>query len=755
MKPSSSLHTSHLSSISGFQKWIAILCIGLICTPGIPLWMPQTLAAQTETESAASQEVYEAFQQMVAGAKQRKTELPAYLFSVRDLQQHLGSDPVAIMEWCKQNIRWVPYEGRLKNAESVLLARNANTLDGSMFLAAILKEAGNEVRLMYVDMQSSEVSKYLPGSDKPLNDVVAPREDSGMVAFRDELTSQTDLQATQLRKLLASKIQDEDVPVLQENRVYWVEYRKDAENWQIGSPFWGSKKIKDINYSDASLLDWENLKYPETAHRLRMKVIARKATKSGVEEAIAFEREFDAASIGNRQISLGFQGAHAMDNETAFRLAKEDSAGLEVAYTQSLLNEDTWLPFVLLEGDNNPIYENEIKSSGEISKPGSGLGGVAETMGRVTSIFDALDTGSPKTVKSKSELVGVDIEFEILTPSGKSRVERRHLFDLYDIWLTSSGKLDDAATSKRAVAFTRYISMLPQTGRIPEAYAEWKQIENIEKVDFAIRYLMRTLEKDPQADLGEPMGKILPKMESLETTLWSIAAARNPAATVYLPEINLISVVTANRQTAGTDVMGSYLGLDILNNSVASAAKTDKERFDDGFISGVRDTMIEYLLMRQAVKDSANPSAGSVLSQNSKDWKLLDSDTQNLGEPVRSDLQQGFCVLLHDQTSSDVWWRFDPQTGEILGMSETALGKGGSEMAEYLNLLAYVFTFAAGLRSFVKCASGASGVKMLGCTLCFLIAISLGKLSLVTMGATATAAAGAGAALSGGLCNEL
>ena len=74
-------------------------------------------------------------------------EIPRDTFDVSTLAGKVGSDPMTLTAWVRDNTYWVPYSGALRGPRGVLMDRLGSSLDRSLLLAQLLTEAGHSVRL--------------------------------------------------------------------------------------------------------------------------------------------------------------------------------------------------------------------------------------------------------------------------------------------------------------------------------------------------------------------------------------------------------------------------------------------------------------------------------------------------------------------------------------------------------------------------------------------------------------------------------
>src|SRR5687768_2154209 len=88
-------------------------------------------------------------------------EGPRDTFDVKAVVASAGRDPVKLFEWVRDRTHWVCYAGALRGPVGVLMDRVGNSLDRSLLLAELLRNAGHKVRLMRAELTAEQAQALL------------------------------------------------------------------------------------------------------------------------------------------------------------------------------------------------------------------------------------------------------------------------------------------------------------------------------------------------------------------------------------------------------------------------------------------------------------------------------------------------------------------------------------------------------------------------------------------------------------------
>ena len=706
-----------LASISLPSRYGWLKCISIVSLIVFPsTWGNWSILAAESTEQVRDDEaVILKTKQFLEWIETRKNEMDASRYEVDALSEKLGNDADGIVGWTASHLRWVPYEGRLKGFQSVLLSGRANSLDASLFLSHLLGKSGFETRLMEasLDAETYQIATQelleMGTRNEDAADVEPPTVTR--IEFEKEVDARISFQMKRLKELGLSMKPEGTSDMLKEKTLYWVEYQKQGGGWESVSPFWGAdipvtltddKRAKISSLSDGIP---DNLK-----HKFGVEVVVVRKEGDRFIEQTVLERTFATETYGNREISIGFSGMHALTEDEIFEIGQSDPGSIEELIEANLLNEDQWVPMIKIGNEETFLTDLGFGSDGKTFKPEDI--GVRDKLSMASGFFTSLGSTSFSN-QNRSMLTSVWINFTVQVPGQPTKAETRVLFDVNE-HQSPDGNLSQEGQVVRAASLSRYTSVLSQTGQIPESYVEWKQISNLGTLKLGLQYLLKRFERDPAADLSDSIRKVVSKIDSMESALWALAALRQKH-NLYLPEVNLISFVGAVLPGSQSDTLSRYSAVDIINNKVASISSNGETRFTDCLLSGIRDSNIETYAFSDIQGISSAPATSDALMEAEGDWQWISADDTTIDQNVKTDLEMGYSVLLCGNESENVWWRVDRNTGEILGMANTSFGKGGQTLTEYQ--IKYM-THAAQVISVMGNIVGLAKCKSLGCAIC-------------------------------------
>ena len=256
-------------------------------------------------------------------------------------------------------------------------------------------------------------------------------------------------------------------------------------------------------------------------------------------------------------------------------------------------------------------------------------------------------------------------------------------------------------------------------------------------------------------------------IKPLAGSLYALGLARQNGShrkmLVYLNCINIFSHHSEIAENREGELVARE-GLDIVANEVAVHSQPDADRFSARLAQGILDTNAEAMVLT-GCSDGGKPAEisarAAMLGQNlSVIRSPRDGAWQSakLPEDVRArmeqDLQGGYWVVFGSQNAHDkqdgrfAWWRFDPTTGQILGMGERGWGQVSDEMfftLVFASQIAFIdFLICLGKKSISQGGAQPTGldtfnyaIKGLAAGLAFVVAGGVGGDPLKVFGAIA------------------
>ncbi|MEP7239584.1 MAG: hypothetical protein ABI697_01750, partial [Devosia sp.] len=385
----------------------------------------------------------------------------------------------------------------------------------------------------------------------------------------------------------------------------------------------------------------------------------------------------------------------------------------------ALYTQNEWMP-MLVVGDDS-FRNTSILDTGAInpnpdpqSNPFLSLAfPAAGKVGRITDLFGSMldeaagldgDTATAPvepaaegTPRPEGELTSEWLEYTILVPGEKPKVERRVLFDILGDAMRQSGdfssfRVDEPRRLARAAGemTTTEIVILPA----------WPASEFI--ADLAAQM---ALANKPVLDLfaKDPFGKAPPnsvelfsKMSDISGPAYLYSMLRSQSSrtneTVFIDRPQVVTqhdVLT--RVRAGE--LTSQTALDVVENGVGVDPFGGRDAFMVRLLQGVADTNAEALAMPGVGDSVANAFDAPDDATDVPQWTvLLPTDAARvpalglapaIAARLAADLNAGQAVVL-PPAAADVakhgWWRVDPGTGTTLGIGNLGWGQ---DLVEY------------------------------------------------------------------------
>lgn len=706
-------------------------------------------------------------------------EMDQRTFNVESLAKELGNDPGVILNWMRENTRYVPYEGVLKGANGTLMARQGNSIDRVLLLQELLAYHLIESRILHTQLSEKtglELAQVrFDSADTSLPEQAEWLTDSKIRKISDRLGADEGL----FRENLASERKrnsdfDESLVEITEKQVgvlfgklkntpngdtvinpskdhFWIQFKDKSGQWNDLCLDFGDAIPPDIMegntieyYSNVTELPDEWL------HQMLVRVWLEKQTGDEVQVESCLEYTFSALEYGNRQISWGFKGVHTMSPKQMAEIAKNDPIGAIEAHRETILNENEWIPYFKIQGVDSPVVNMRFDDKGNLShatqSPEAKLG---QTIGGLMGgAFGGFDGGRPVET---SILTAVKIEYVFISPGVEPHREWRPVFQIENDE-NNEGSIRDEARIRRAMALTRNVDLFLQQGKITPLWSEWSTANSFHQAGLAFNYLKKSHERNPEdSAMIEAFAKVSGRMEQINLGLIDLASKRLLGEQVYLPVLNVLGSVQQSKYDLGNDEQGiMILSLDIVRNKVASIAHGLEHQFLDVFRTGIADTNLESMYLNGPNLKTLSVNAAKAFEiGSSKNWKFIEDGSSSIsgmaGEAIQSDLDQGYLVLANEETGFSQWWRIQTETGEILGMARSEVGIGGQTAAEYIKLVGFVVALGFGFEAALSCIDGGGGF---GCVLCFALVFVTAYIALAVslLGAPGLAAAGAATA---------
>jgi len=349
---------------------------------------------------------------------------------------------------------------------------------------------------------------------------------------------------------------------------------------------------------------------------------------------------------------------------------------------------------------------------------GSGAAGLIKTVGdkfetATTGVADRED-GNPTLA-----LHSMYLEFTFTSPSGEADTRKRYL-------LAPRSNYEDSSSIPWSLITDH--SYMITTGEYPidllvDRYLS-NLIESLDWLDFTIR---KSFDPDTKIPLPKEMPADLPPLlQNWSMEQWPLADA---SVIRFRALPGLLGIRRGYR-----DAHSAFTAVDVVFNTVEYHRKTETGLQSAPMAAlqgGVWDTVLESIpeKMRQdpAVSISSTAQVFELARQQGIDTMVLKpGDLERVAEAgldesarqfVVRDLNNGYAVVIParvpDGAHMGGWWRVQPQSGEVLGMT----GDGyGQEVAEYLmELVGTTKGLVDALNSILDCQQEESMAERLCC----------------------------------------
>jgi hypothetical protein len=670
-------------------------------------------------------------------------EIPRDTFDVSTLAGKVGSDPMTLTAWVRDNTYWVPYSGALRGPRGVLMDRLGSSLDRSLLLAELLTDAGHSVRLATRTLSDAAASAIVTRAQAipveiPGTRLEVPGEPSaeeytryaelsgldasvlkaGTAAMRSRATSAAEEAQRRVVSQTAFLTSATNAhPAANDRSVHaaakehwWVQVQHGSE-WIDLDPF-GPAEASAIHEAPQQTFPYEvgvdgRLPVPDRyVHAVTIRIVVEASTAKDRKEQVVLTHtlhpaEAAGASIVFRNIARDWPSPETLT-----------AAGGPAALKDIALKQTEWLPS--LSVGQRTVEQASFTLAGDLN-PQPRQGGGRQSSGSPLGGFDAL-SGGETTAESEAQLTAEWIEYEVRTPDAPPRVVRREVFDLLGPEQRSTTnhaapEMTDSKRLLRSLALLTTVEILPMGSRLSPEFTLHRSLQALDENQDALTHVASELAAHNSQKAFEHGLRLKPTSDRL----FDLALARfawSPAAgDVYLASPNVLTFRTGLRVDA-SDRLIEQSGFDIVVNAVAVRPGASRSAFQARLTQGVADTNTEAIL--QGADRVSNAAIALAEQPGAEAWITLqgpaDSALEKSDWPLQSRLQlkqtlaHGYVVVIPKSVAHEpadrVWWRIDPRTGDTLGMGELGWGQG---LAEKVLVTALVFV-EGGWGTFLACS---------------------------------------------------
>jgi len=656
-------------------------------------------------------------------------------FDLATIIDKVGADPINLFEWVRDNTSWVPYRGVLRGPVGVLMDGLGNSLDRSLLLGELLREAGQEVRLAHGRISEDRASRLLgdwqnefsallekfpsvlpntapdPMIWKGTEKWISVREREAIIKENEALGIKSSQAISRRLENLSEFFRPQDlreetasetaINILQDH--WWVQIQTE-DSWQDLDPLSRKAKVGETFSRAEETVSIDDLS-PELFQEVEVRVVVEKLHSGKLSEQPVLTQVLQPAKLTGEQVSLSFVPLDWTDdiNEPE----ADDSAS---AIRSIAIGISEWQP--VLKAGTEEFTQGSFSEAGMVkvnAEEGSEEQGKLTSQGEGLTI--ALGGGQQKSAetkakraKSESQLTAVWVDYEIRRPGSRPQKIRREFLDLLGPAARESGT-PRLSSPEESIRLTRGLALLGDIEIFlmncdirPEFIVQQVQrilLENKaaftalasggKEADDADRNaVFEALRQMPGAPCGLALGRFALSPARLER---------------YLDRVNIFCIINKLKPGEDNQVHAPSI-LDIVNNEIAVRPGAKKAAFRVRLEQGVADTVVEEASLEP--EENTEGAAGLFEAIDAKGNRLVlvrkvgDEGWQktSFGEDARArmeeDLRSGYYLVAPEKTASlpnwkeSGWWRIHPLTGETLGvmgsgyhqeMTETVISK--------------------------------------------------------------------------------
>jgi len=726
----------------------ACLSVGLL---GGPIGLPSSVALAAGRPSISGDETG----RLLAALRTAREELPRATFDTFSALDQTDFTAEGAFAWVRDETRLVPYRGALRGASGVLLDREGNSLDRALLLQDLLDALGYDTRLARGTLSEEAAAGLLAGvrgrdwQRAALADLGVPTTsaelaerfgvDAALVSEAARLTTEraaaleaamaerTAAQTALLSGMLgaltpagapgsgggqdgatgstgASESGGAGGPAgaagAHEQALldaiadhWWLQYQDESGAWVDLDPSLPGGEPGSTSTTVAETLDAFGLaELPaELTHRVSLAVVLECVADGALSETtlVATEPLLPSQLLGRRVSFTVLPGG-----------LTEETAADPDALIEKLMSEQHWYPTINV-GDVT-LTDREFSPACETNPYTPSSLGTAIS----DALFGAMDTlfGAGPAEDAVSAL---RLEFLVQRPGADDVVLTRDLFDALGPAKRAAGDLrldeDDAARLAWRLKAMGETEALVTAGGVSRAFA----------ADLAARALLAG-ESGLRA-FADGAGASAPARPDAvaPSALLALVLERQKAQPTSLYQADANVFLRHTWLENGELGLARHQALDIVRADLASysdAATARAERL----AQGVADTNAEALIVRQLCEDdataeyclpygnaaermAASPAAGSwlVLASPSEVDAALPTWSADARASLAADLRAGFAAVapaaVEPADRPATWWRVDPATGAVIGVSEDGRGDAAVEYGMLVNLVGMAF----------------------------------------------------------------
>jgi len=636
-------------------------------------------------------------------------------FDLEAVIDHLDYDHEQIIAFVKEQIAYEQYRGLLKGPQGTLMGRSGNSLDQSVLLAKLLKDAGFDARIKRGVLEEKDAAKILgqmtiprtaPAAIGNVGTAIGLLEDRGFITgltqkqkeevivslersprinlmpeYETFLSTIEKLKAKLGDRLKSGQHTGMSQLLTEAKDYYWVEYKAEvALPWVPVQPVFAGQTAIEL---PAVAETWANEVPAEMQHRIRLRMFIERR-QGGRLETIPVSSAWERPVANLVNVPLVF--ASLPDS-----VLQPDAAGKSA---HDLLKQAGY--FLPILGDGVAEGASYFDINGNIIDPmvaNAAPAGVFKTVGG--AFGDAAAALGGESVLPM--LTANWIEITMIVPGGEERVYRRMIFDRIGAALresfTSDVELEEIKTDQLR-PFLRTNTLIVAAGRTPRGMAVNEALLELQKASPGLEVFFKEpagvkKEEPDKKKLGDVPGNWAGHLSLLSR--FDIVESWSPKFRIYRHE-PMVAIHTSGLGDTG----GAMARVDIVTNSRRGIdISGDELRLAPEALiaAGVWETLVEGSMLVQGdtslntsrvFEQAASDGIPTLVVQKGDDISGLKMDA-DAKKHLMADIDRGYVVVVPQNKPGSLkqtgWWRIDPLTGQTLGLLDDGRGV---EITEYM-----------------------------------------------------------------------
>jgi len=603
----------------------------------------------------------------------RRKQIDRSLFEVDALLEVLDYESEKIIGFVESDVTFQDYPGLLRGIRGTLHSRSGNTLDQSVLLAALLKNAGYDARVAAGVMSNENRAaairhETLPNETTRSSSAPHPSTETKAKKVLTGTRHEIEKLATRLYNVLKDHAPDSSPkpPASDEVPVYWVEYRdKSADPWLVVFPALGAAliDIKPVHYFSDTV--------PQELHnRVTIQVFVERSwnNQSTTKPVMSLWDKPSGLLVGdNSSITFSFLPDTFLTNS-------DDVVSLE----ERLANASIFVPLINGAPANGAMAltrKGELVPLEEAFTPFAGVfKTVADKLDLATS---ALSNEGDRSKEQIRFIKRVWLEISVHSPGRATRTFTRDLAT----W--------EGDQTRFNASLTREVTLTIQSGRTSPAYytdLTYRMIENVyglftspESRDFHSDNMLKSYEAH----------RFIANLDMRLNALgWDQAYRSAP------------TIVAQYRAAVVTD--GAKSGFDVISMPMTwpiSSSMGSGEYLNVGILGALTEH-VQFA----SHSEHFNSAAAQLFSHAAGDWRAIsnvrDLSLHDLSPSViaviERELSKGYVLLFlvtDEKLHSSAWWKANPATGELIATLDN--GWGGVEASTDVTLRQWIINLTA------------------------------------------------------------